>query len=394
MKANRSTRYQVVRAILGTMKAGQLSAGDRLPSGRTLMDRHGFSAAVVQKAYRVLVERGAVVSRPQSGFYVPGARQRMAGGPQVHGGMHGEAHLYQRLAAQLHDAIENRTLAPGARLPSVRELSETRGVSISTAMQACQLLVDRGVIQARRRSGYFVAEQHQARLELPRASATARKASTVSISNAVAVFLEHAHDPAYVQLGCAVPDQAFLRSDRLDACMARGARRHGARHNTYNSARGLDVLRQEIAKHSMRAGRDVSPEDIIVTNGCTEAVTLALLTLVRRGDTVAVESPTYYGLLHTLEALGIKVLEVATDPVRGVDVEALGALAKEHPLSAVVLASRVNNPLGCVMKEADKRALLKLLKRRSIPLIEDDVYGDIYFGGGNGKALSCPGSRG
>ncbi len=381
MKANRSIRYQeAVRAILGVMKAGQLSAGARLPSVRALMERHGFSAAAIQKAYRVLVERGTVVSRPQSGFYVPGARQSMAGGPQAHGGMLSDAHLYQRLAALIQDAIENGTLAPGARLPSVRELSETRDVSISTTMQAYQWLADSGAILAKPRSGYFVAQQRQARLGLPRASATARKASAVSISNAVAVFLEYAHDPAYVQLGCAVPDQAFLRSDRLDALLARGARRHGARHNIYNSAQGIESLRQEIAKHAMRDGRAVPPEDIIVTNGCTEAVTLALLTLVRRGDTVAVESPTYYGLLHTLEALGIKVLEVATDPVRGVDPEALGRLAREHPLSAVVLASRVNNPLGCVMKEEDKLALLKELKKRSIPLIEDDVYGDICFG--------------
>ncbi|MBR8655178.1 PLP-dependent aminotransferase family protein [Achromobacter sp. Marseille-Q0513] len=344
------------------------------------MDQHLFSGSAVQKAYRILTEQGTVISRPQSGFYVPGAKQNIAGGQHAHGGKPGDAHLYQQLAALIRDAIESGTLAPGARLPSVREVCETRGISISTAIQAYQLLAERGLIQARPRSGYFVTGSHNATLGLPRASASARKASTVSISNAVAVFLEYAHDPAYIQLGCAVPDQAFLRSDRLNAILARGARRNGAHHNTYNSARGCEDLRQEIARHTMRAGCAASPEDIIVTNGCTEAVTLALMTLVRRGDTVAVESPTYYGLLHTLEVLGIKVLEVATSPVRGVDVEALGKLADEHPLSAVVLASRVNNPLGCAMSEEDKIALLKVLKKRSLPLIEDDVYGDIYFG--------------
>jgi DNA-binding transcriptional MocR family regulator len=288
-------------------------------------------------------------------------------------------HRYEQLAELIVDTIDNGTLAPGERLPSVRAVSEQHGISISTVLQAYRLLEDRGVLVARPQSGFYVAATQGGTLALPSASRLRSKASTVSISGAVAALLEHASNPALVPLGCAVPDAALLRSHRLDLALARAARQHGDRHNVYGTPRGDPRLRREISRRAMRIGHALSPDDVVITNGCTEAFTLALSAVARPGDTIAVESPTYFGFLHTLEVLGLKVLELPTDPVEGIHIEAFARLLDAGPVAACLLSSSFSNPLGVSMPDARKRELLALLARHGVPLIEDDVYGDIHF---------------
>ncbi|ABB08075.1 PLP-dependent aminotransferase family protein [Burkholderia lata] len=287
---------------------------------------------------------------------------------------------YRQLADLIVGMIENGTLAPGTRLPSVRTVSEQQRISVSTALQAYRLLEDLGVLVSRPQSGFYVAAARGGTLALPSTSRSRAKASTVSISGAVAAMLEHAANSALVPLGCAVPDPALLQSKRLDLALARAARQHGTRYNVYCAPYGEPALRREIARRAMRFGHPLSADDILVTNGCTEALTLALNAVATRGDTIAVESPTYFGLLHTLEALGLKALELPTDPLRGVDVGMLAQRLEAESIAACVLSSSFGNPLGSAMSEDDKRALLALLARHRVPLIEDDVYGDIHFG--------------
>lgn len=287
---------------------------------------------------------------------------------------------YEQLAELIIGMIDNGALAPGARLPSVRAVSEQHSISISTALQAYRLLEDRGILVARPQSGFYVSAPHRGALKLPSTSRARSKASTVSISGAVAALLEHASNTALVPLGCAVPEAALLQSNRLDLALSRAARQHGARYNAYSAAQGEAVLRREIAKRAMRIGHALSPDDVLITAGCTEALTLALTSVASRGDTIAIESPTYVGLLHTLEVLGLKAFELPTDPTRGIDVGALAHLLETEPVAACVLSSSFNNPLGSMMAEADKRALLAVLAQHDVPLIEDDVYGDIHFG--------------
>lgn len=287
---------------------------------------------------------------------------------------------YEQLAALIITMIDNGALTPGARLPSVRTLSDQHGVSISTALQTCRMLEDREVIVARPRSGFYVAPKPRKVLALPSASRPRARASAVSISGAVAALLEHSSNPAFLPFGCAVPDGALLESKRLDLSLARAARQHGARYNVYGTPLGDPALRGEIAKRAMRVGHMLSPDEVVITSGCTEALTLALTSVAKPGDTVAVESPTYMGLLHTLEMLGLKAVELPTDPIRGIDVAAVARLLETERVAAFAIASSFNNPLGSMMAETDKRALLEVLGRYAIPLIEDDVYGDLYFG--------------
>lgn len=383
MHADPTHRYeQLAEVIAGMIDRGALAPGARLPSVRAVSGQHRTSVSTALQAYRLLADRGILVSRPQAGFYVAASREAARPAPPLanaaldaHTG-----HRYEQLAELIVGMIGNGTLAPGMRLPSVRAVSEQHRLSISTVLQAYRLLEDRGVLVARPQSGFYVAATQGGSFALPSASRPRAKASTVSISGAVAALLEHASNSALVPLGCAVPEAAVLQSKRLDLALARAARQDGAQYNVYGTARGDPHLRREIAKRAVRMGHVLSPEDLIITGGCTEAVTLALMAVADRGDTIAVESPTYFGLLHTLEMLGLKALELPTDPTSGIDVAALERVLETEPVAACMLSSSFNNPMGSVMPDADKHALLELLSRYAVPLIEDDVYGDIYFG--------------
>jgi DNA-binding transcriptional MocR family regulator len=287
-------------------------------------------------------------------------------------------HRYESLAELITGLVVQGTLAPGSRAPSLREISRQQRTSLTTALQAYRLLEDRGVLQARPQSGFYVAAS--AGLPVPATSRPPAQSTEVALSALMLQMLEHASDPRYVPLGCAIPSPALLASGKLDRGLARLARMKGVAHNTYSPPRGEPALRVEIARRAMRWGQALSPEDIVVTCGCTEALALALGAVTRPGDTVAIESPTYFGLLQVLRSMGLKALELPTDPLSGVSVDALREAVEAGRVQACVFASSFNNPLGCTLAEDDKLAVLKLLARHRVPLIEDDVYGDLHFG--------------
>jgi DNA-binding transcriptional MocR family regulator len=286
---------------------------------------------------------------------------------------------YESLADWIAGLVQAGTLAPGERAPSLREVARQQRTSLTTAMQAYRMLEDRGILQARPQSGFYVAPPAPA-LPVPALTRPPARPSDVALSGLMLQMLEHASNPRYVPLGCAIPSPALLASGKLDNMLARAARRHGEKHNTYSLPRGELALRREIAKRAARWGQALSPEDIVITCGCTEALALSLRAVTQPGDTVAIESPSYFGLLQLLRMLGLKALELPTDARRGIDLGALGSALARQPVQACVLASAFSNPLGCTMAESDKQALLELLARHHVPLVEDDVYGDLHFG--------------
>jgi DNA-binding transcriptional MocR family regulator len=291
------------------------------------------------------------------------------------------AHRYEQLAGFVAGLVEKGTLRPGSRAPSLRRLSKDHYASLSTALKAYQLLEDRGILEARSRSGYYVARRPAGALDTPALSQPPGTPTSVSIAATVLNLLEYASDPRLVPLGCAVPSPELLAAGQLDRFLARAARVKGLHYNVYTAPKGDLALRQEICRRALRWGQSCSPEDIVVTCGCTEALTLALKAVARPGDTVAIESPTYFGLLHMLEALGLKALELPTDAGAGVDLAALAGALDRKSVVACLFASSFNNPLGCTMPNARKLELLRLLTRYGVPLIEDDIYSDIYFAG-------------
>jgi DNA-binding transcriptional MocR family regulator len=289
-------------------------------------------------------------------------------------------HRYEELAGFITSLVDNGTLRVGSRAPSLRQISRQRQASVSTALQAYRLLEDRGVLEARPQSGFYIAKGAAISLPTPAMSKPPGRATSVAVSGVVLKLLEHAADPLLVPLGCAIPSAELLAAGRLDRFLARAARVKGNDYNVYTVPKGDPRLRQEIARRALRWGQALSPDDIAITCGCTEALTLALQAVSRPGDTIAIESPTYFGLLQVIEALGLKALELPTDATTGIDLAALEKALREKAIAACLLASSFNNPLGCTMGEDKKVAILDLLARHKVTLIEDDIYGDIYFG--------------
>jgi len=287
---------------------------------------------------------------------------------------------YEELARFITGLVDGGTLSPGARAPSLRQISRQRRISLSTALQAYRLLEDRGVLEARPQSGFYIARRGAISLQTPAISRPPANATRVAISGMVVKLLEYAGDPRLVPLGCAIPSAELLAAGRLDRFLARAARVKGTKYNVYTSPRGHLPLRQEIARRALRWGQALSPEDVAITCGCTEALTLALKTVAKPGDTIAIESPTHFGLLHAIEALGLRALELPTGAADGIDLAALENAVKGKSIAACLFSSSFNNPLGCTMPDEKKIKVLNLLARHQVPLIEDDIYGDIYFG--------------
>jgi DNA-binding transcriptional MocR family regulator len=192
-----------------------------------------------------------------------------------------------------------------------------------------------------------------------------------------------------VNLGAAVPGIELLPIATLNRLMGQMIRVHADIVHTYQLSKGYEPLRHEAAKRLMEAGCSVSPSELVVTNGTTEALHLSLRAVTRPGETVAIESPSYYGLLEALESLHLKALEIPTHPKEGICLEDLEAALKEGKISACALVTNFSNPLGSCMGDRKKKQLVELLNRYDVPLIEDDIYGELQFEGARPKAVKA-----
>lgn len=292
----------------------------------------------------------------------------------------GKTRLYQEVAGRLADLIDQGTFPPGTRIPSVRKMSAQQGISISTVLQAYLLLEDQGLIEARPQSGYFVRKPAQGQLPEPEISAPEKDPRHVSLHEVVMMLLRDSVNPGVVQLGAALPDPALLPIEKINRLLAAAIRQHGAAAHQYQFPPGLESLRIQVAQRAVHSGCDLSPSDVLVTSGCVDAIDLCLHAVCRPGDIVAIESPMYFGTLQTLEVHGLRALEIPTHPREGISIGALTFAIEHNPIRAVLVMSNFGNPLGSQMPDEKKKELVDLLARHEIPLIENDVSGEIHFG--------------
>ena len=294
--------------------------------------------------------------------------------------------LYETLASRITNLIDKGTLRAGQRIPSVRKLSTQYQVSVSTVLQAYQKLESRSLIQARPQSGYYVRPRPQAKAAEPEMSAPANAPRAVSVSDLVMRVVHAARDPAIVPLGAAVGSVELAPMKQLNRILGQVARRFTKLSHGYEFPPGNELLRVQIARRMMEAGCALSPADIVVTCGTQEAVNLCLRAVTKPGDTVLIESPTFYGLLQTIESLHLRALEVPTHPRTGICMDHLARTIRKTRVNACLLSTNFSNPLGSSMPDENKKALVKMLAQREIPLIEDDIYGELVFGATRPKA--------
>ena len=289
-------------------------------------------------------------------------------------------HKYEQVADDLVRLIEAGTYRPGDRIPSVRQMSRQEEVSVSTVLQAYYLLEARGWIEARERSGFYVRHVLPSALPEPEISSPAPDPSDVSVWEFVLMMLRDTLNPDLVQLGAAHPNPALTATNKLNRMQAAIAREMGDRVGEYDLPPGCETLRVQIAQRAVAAGCHLAPGDIITTSGCTEAVSLCLRAVCRPGDSVAIESPICFDVLQTLETLQLQAVEIPTHPRHGISLDALRFALRHTPVRACIVISNFNNPLGSSMPERNKKALAELLASDEIPLIENDIFGEMYFG--------------
>ncbi|WP_338873407.1 PLP-dependent aminotransferase family protein [Myxococcus stipitatus] len=288
--------------------------------------------------------------------------------------------LYEQVAERLEDAIAAGTLRAGDRLPSVRQLSLRERVSISTVLQAYLHLESVGLIETRPQSGHYVRRRERPRLAEPQVSRPAPSATPVTVSGLVSQVYRAMRDPRVVQLGGAWPATELLPVRRLMRELNVLTRESGELGILYDVPPGCLELRQQLARRSLDWGGALSADDFIITCGAAEAIHLGLLAVARTGDTIAIESPAYYGTLQNIESLGLKALEIPCSPRHGMELDALQAALERRRIAAVLVVPSFSNPVGSCMPEANRRRLVSMLEERGVPLIEDDIYGDLHFG--------------
>lgn len=287
---------------------------------------------------------------------------------------------YEKLAEEIAELIRSGVLAAGERVPSVRQASRSHGVSPSTVFQAYYLLEDRGLIQARARSGYFVREHAQRPLPEPEPRSLSAQATEVDVSELVFSVLGSLKDPQTVPFGSAFPSPDLFPLARLARSMAHGLRTLSPHEVIADMTAGNPDLRRQIALRYMTSGVLLPMDELVITNGAMEALNLCLQSVTRPGDLVAIESPAFYACLQVLERLELRAVEIPVQPREGIDLAVLADSLERLPIRACWFMSSLQNPLGASMSEANKEALYALLQRHQVPLIEDDVYAELYYG--------------
>jgi DNA-binding transcriptional MocR family regulator len=253
-------------------------------------------------------------------------------------------------------------------------------VSVATVVQAYVGLENRGLVEARPQSGHYVRARRASLPPEPRAPRVSTTACRVSVRSLVSKVYRAARDPTIVPFGAAYPSPELLPTEKVNRILSGIAKSAGGAGVFYDPPPGCPALRRQIARRSIHWGCALSPDEIVTTVGAMEALHLCLRVVARRGDTVAVESPAYYGLLQLIESHGIRVIEIPARPRAGMDLDVLEEVLGRHRIKACLAIPNFSNPLGAAMPDEAKERLVGMLARREIPLIEDDIYGDLHFG--------------
>lgn len=293
--------------------------------------------------------------------------------------------LYREIADSIADQIGRKVWQVGDKLPSIRTVCHEYGVSMNTATRAYLELEKKALIESRPQSGFYVSRSARPRLAIPSISRPKARPQQEPAEELAARVFQNLDDTAVTRFSLGVPDDVLLPIARLNKEMIRAVRTFPGSGIAYGDIRGNKRLRRGIARWSFTWGSNLSEEDIVTTTGCMSALSYCLMALTKPGDTLAVESPLFFGVLQLARSIGLKVLELPTHPVLGIDPD---VLKKTLPrIDVCLLVSNFNNPLGSCMPEEHKRAVVAMLDAAGIPLIEDDLYGDVYFG--ESRPLPC-----
>lgn len=294
--------------------------------------------------------------------------------------MQKEDFKYLQIAEGVENLIHEEILKIGDKLPSIRVLSEDYGISMGTAFQAYYHLEGKGLIEARPKSGYYVRFNNKRWPGLPSSTNPDKVVSEVSIHEMIGNVFKNITSKDIINFSVAAPQIELLPAAKLNKSAVHALRTSKNHCLNYEDIQGNLELRKQVAKLSFNWGGKINADDIVITAGCMEALVMCLKAVTAAGDTVAIESPTYFGIFQVMESLGLKVLEIPTNVADGIDLEQFEKMINKFQVKACVFVLNFNNPLGSCMPDERKKDLVQLISRYKIPLIEDDIYGELYFG--------------
>ncbi len=291
-----------------------------------------------------------------------------------------QEHKYIEVAERIEAQIEKQILKVGDKLLSVRALSKEQGISLSTAFQAYYSLESKGLIEARPQSGYYVKFSRNHILDLPQVCDPPDDAMPVSVDEMINNVYMDFNNRNILSFSMGAPAVELLPTAKLNKAVMHALRESKSSCLHYEHVQGNLLLRRQIARQAFNWGGTPSEDDIVVTAGAVEAMSLCVKAITSPGDAIAIESPTYFAIFQVMESHGLKVVEIPTDPVTGIDLDYLEQAIPRFDIKACLFVNNFNNPLGSCMPDDRKKQLVEMLAKKHIPLIEDDIYGELYFG--------------
>lgn len=301
--------------------------------------------------------------------------------------------LYQELSSRLAKLIQAGTFSAGDRMPSVRQTSREHQVSISTVIEAYRLLEDQGLIEARPRSGYYIPPPTLAPSQMPLVAKHSTRPIHIEQSAIFETVMDLVENRAMVPFAGAAPDDSIIPSGKLASLTNSVLRKFKSEAFRYTPPMGRRELRVALSRRLLATGIKATPDDIITTHGATEALYLALRATTQRGDLVAVETPTYFGILHLIRDLGLRAIEVPVCPGNGMKLDALESALKKHRIAACLVQPNFHNPIGSVMSPGAKIRLAALSVSHGFAIIEDDVYGELFHEGERPPSIALYGGN-
>jgi len=288
---------------------------------------------------------------------------------------------YEEIFSDIKDALERGTILPLEKLPSLRKSARKYGCAISVVIQAYNRLEGLGLISSVEKSGFIVNRKSAVPMPNPEMAEHTLIPNMTTVNLMTSEIVDRAMDKTILPFGAAIPDASLIASRKLAGYISRSGKNRAELFSMYTASYGSENLRKEIAKFMFKRGVSAGLKDIVITNGCSEALYISLKILTSPGDTVAIESPTYFSLISILEELKIKVLEIPTRADSGLDMEGLTRAVEGREIKALVFSSTFQNPLCSIMDGASLKRLHALSLKYGFTLIEDDIYGDCSFDG-------------
>ncbi len=311
------------------------------------------------------------------------------------GGTHATIHImsadngreiprYEQLADELRTRMKKGVLRSGDRIPSIREMSRRSGLSINTVIRAYRSLERAHLVEMRPQSGCFVRPETPPLLCRQQQEAEAPEHRTASTSALWYEVHEDAESGRGVNPGMIGLDPGLIPTAQLNRLLSSVGRRFAGKCTSGKEINGEERLRREISRRCRTRGCPLTSGDLLITGGCSDALFLALMALTSPGDSIIVEQPFFTSALKLWESLRLNIIEVPADPRDGMDTALLSGILKGNGsgrISAMVIVSSFSNPLGSLMTEEKKREIALLAGKYDIPLIEDDIFGELSFSG-------------